>query len=53
MDNLYLAGKPPLPEGWGGGEVVAQSFGSDCETDCESGGGDLSMPLNLGAVGHL
>ena len=26
--------------GGGGGGVVAPSFGSDCETDCESGGGD-------------
>ena len=24
----------------GGGGVIAPSFGSDCETDCESSGGD-------------
>ena len=25
---------------WGGGGVVAPSFGTDCETDPESGDGD-------------
>ena len=29
-----------LSPGGGGGGVVAPSFGSVCETDCESGGGD-------------
>ena len=31
---------PPGGTGARGGGVVAPSFGSDCETDCESGGGD-------------
>ena len=45
----------------GGGAVLAPGFGTQCETDPESDGGDKQrqkssdrpIPLNSGAVGHL